>query len=519
MIAFATGIGVGVTRGYAARMLPTEGVLAMALPSQVARGGGSGRVYTSKKLPRLTPLAIAIGIAVLVVVIALAAWGFGALGRSGDPTANEPIDTSVKSEPVAEERSTRLSTGTASQGISSLSRPIQNQTQASNAAPVSPLTQQATQQASQQVTEPQSLIGRQPMPGPLATQSPGSSEPEPLTIHQGGVDGSGGALSRALDHAGGPGTDSGVQTPADPDVVTTLGLLTPQQPGTPAGTGAPAGSAGVPLATPPADAGTSDAQGATATAIRAADEKIRAGDLVVARKILSQALLSASTSEQDKQGLRGRLEAINKDLVFSPKVYAGDPFVETYTVQSGDSLARISNRRQLATDWRLIQRVNGLSNPNRINVGQKLKLVRGPFHAVVTKSAYRLDLYMGSPDEPSDWVFIRSFAVGLGEDNGTPNGTFVVKKNSKLVNPYWVNPRTGEKFDADDPKNPIGEHWIGIEGIGESAPYTGYGLHGTIEPESIGRQRSMGCVRMHSPDIEMMYELLVESVSVVKIQP
>jgi lipoprotein-anchoring transpeptidase ErfK/SrfK len=183
-------------------------------------------------------------------------------------------------------------------------------------------------------------------------------------------------------------------------------------------------------------------------------------------------------------------------------------------------LITIAKKLDLTTDWRLIQRVNGIKNPGAIKIGQKLKIVRGPFHAVVTKSAYRLDLFAGSPDEPDQWTFIKSFKVGLGEGDSTPIGNFVVRANSKLVNPTWVNPRNpSEKYAADDPKNPIGEYWMGIDGVGDSAQFKGFGIHGTIDPASIGQQKSMGCVRLGDEDVKLMYELLTERISVVQIKP
>jgi lipoprotein-anchoring transpeptidase ErfK/SrfK len=126
---------------------------------------------------------------------------------------------------------------------------------------------------------------------------------------------------------------------------------------------------------------------------------------------------------------------------------------------------------------------------------------------------------MGPPDKQDEWVYVKSFKVGLGEANGTPVGTFVVKKGSKLIDPPWINPHTGEKFAGGDPKNPIGHRWVGLEGQGDSAQHTGYGIHGTIDPDSIGQQRSMGCVRMATGDIELVWELLGQQVSVVKIVP
>lgn len=277
--------------------------------------------------------------------------------------------------------------------------------------------------------------------------------------------------------------------------------------------------------TPPPPAGTTEplTPSTSAQAVRrlieAGDSAAASGRMVDARISYSKAYTHPEAAPSDKASLRAKLTAINNDLVFSSKVTQGDPLAEVYTVAPGDSLVKIARKRDLATDWRLIQRVNGISSPNRIQVGQKLKLLRGPFHAVVSKSDYRLDLFAGSPDEPDNWLYIRSYPVGLGEGNGTPTGEFVIRKGSKLVNPHWVNPRTGEKFDANDPKNPIGEHWLGWEGVGSSAMHTGYGLHGTIDPDSIGKQKSMGCVRMADNDIAAIYDLLVEQVSRVRVVP
>ena len=249
------------------------------------------------------------------------------------------------------------------------------------------------------------------------------------------------------------------------------------------------------------------------------DRLVASGKLVEARVTYSKAMLHPDAASSDKSSLRTKLTTINDDLVFSTKVTPGDPLVESYKVVSGDSLTKIRKKRDLATDMGLIARINKMADRNALKVGQTLKLVRGPFHAVVSKSDFRLDLFTGSPDEPDRWVYIKSYRVGLGEGNSTPVGSFVIKKNSKLENPHWVNPRTGEKFNKEDPKNPIGERWLGWQGVGASAINTGYGIHGTIEPDSIGQQRSMGCVRLGNEDVAQIYDMLVEEVSVVKVQP
>ncbi len=250
-----------------------------------------------------------------------------------------------------------------------------------------------------------------------------------------------------------------------------------------------------------------------------ASAHLNRGELVSARAVLNDALMSPQASESDKARIREELSTVNQELFFGTKVYPGDTLSEMYEIQSGDSLARITARQSLTVDWRLIQRINRINNPSRIRVGQKIKLVRGPMHAVVDKSDYRLDLYAGPPGAPSQWTYIRSFPVGLGEADSTPIGEFVVRTDSKLINPVWRNPRTGEFFAADNPENPIGERWVGIEGVGQYANLEGYGIHGTIDPGSIGKDASMGCVRMQDGDVEIVYESLVEQVSQVIIKP
>jgi len=246
---------------------------------------------------------------------------------------------------------------------------------------------------------------------------------------------------------------------------------------------------------------------------------VNQNDRVGARALLSRTLLNANLNASEAQLLRDELTVINNRLVFSPTADPRDPMTEEYKVQSGDSLSRIAGRRELATHWKFIARVNQISDPSRIRLGQTLKLVRGPFHAIVDKSDHRIDIFHGSPADPSSWLYIRSFDVGLGEADGTPVGEFVVSAN-KLENPGWVNPRDArEQYDPDDPKNPIGEYWIGLTGVGESASHTSYGIHGTIDPDSIGGDQSMGCVRLANGDIDLVYEMLAEHISRVLIVP
>ena len=243
---------------------------------------------------------------------------------------------------------------------------------------------------------------------------------------------------------------------------------------------------------------------------------IAATDPVKARRALSEALLSGTLPPMESKQASDALAKIAAQLVFTPVFNASDPYFFQYTVQAGDSLEKIVRKHKIGCDWRLVARINNIKRPEAIRVGQRLKLPKGPFSAVVTKRDYRVDLCMGAG---SDRVVMTSLPCGLGSANGTPTGRFRVRPGSKLLNPEWTHPVTGQHYKADDPLNPIGEHWLGLEGIEASnSSLAGYGMHGTVEPESIGRDMSLGCVRLIADDVAIAWETLGDSCE-VEIRP
>ena len=121
--------------------------------------------------------------------------------------------------------------------------------------------------------------------------------------------------------------------------------------------------------------------------------------------------------------------------------------------------------------------------------------------------------------EGPERAFVKSYTVGLGQFDSTPTGRFRVRKGQKIVNPTWTNPRTGEFYPADDPENPIGEYWLGLEGLdATNKGERGFGIHGTIEPESIGTDSSMGCVRLRDGEIDTIYALMSDNTSTLDVR-
>ena len=257
--------------------------------------------------------------------------------------------------------------------------------------------------------------------------------------------------------------------------------------------------------------------------IAASNESLQAAlaqvdtDPVAARESLTRILDNSATTATDRLGAYEAINKVNAVLTFSERVLANDPFSKQYTVQEGDSLSNIRKSLHLDCEWRFLQRINHLATERSIRVGQVLKTPTGAFHGEVHKSEFRLNIFQG--DGPGR-VMIASYPISLGEFNSTPIGAFSIRPRSKLIDPEWRNPRTGQHFASNDPANPIGERWIGLKGIEpHNKNFEGYGIHGTTDLGSIGKQASMGCVRMLPQDVEMVYELLTEPNSIVTIAP
>ena len=126
----------------------------------------------------------------------------------------------------------------------------------------------------------------------------------------------------------------------------------------------------------------------------------------------------------------------------------------------------------------------------------KPKVTRRNFGPVIVirRSSNKLFLYNGM----KSW---RWFAVATGQSRyPTPLGRFTIVV--KWKNPWWYPPSSpwaqGQQPIPPGPNNPLGTRWMGL-----SAP--GVGIHGTPSDTSIGYSVSHGCIRMHIPQAEWLF--------------
>lgn len=83
-------------------------------------------------------------------------------------------------------------------------------------------------------------------------------------------------------------------------------------------------------------------------------------------------------------------------------------------------------------------------------------------------------------------IINKVYPVAVGKPSTpTPKGTF------QIVN------------KAMNPGGPFGARWLGL-----NAPNGHYGIHGTNNPSSIGKDISNGCIRMYNKDVIELYNLV-----------
>lgn len=221
------------------------------------------------------------------------------------------------------------------------------------------------------------------------------------------------------------------------------------------------------------------------------DRLIQNGDYLAAHKELSEIYWK---HPKWRSAIRLRIEMTAKTIYFDRQQH----FITPYVVQPNDVLERIARPYKVSPQY--LARLNGIT-PRNIRPGDRLKMIKGPFSVVVDLSDRELTVHHHG-------YFVCRYPVGIGREKRSPIGRF--KVDNKIENPpYDGRDENGRNIHIgpDDPRNPLGEHWISI---GNS-----YGIHGTIDPKSIGKAESQGCVRMHNKDVAVVYDFLTVGSEVV----
>jgi lipoprotein-anchoring transpeptidase ErfK/SrfK len=338
---------------------------------------------------------------------------------------------------------------------------------------------------SRTVAEPAPAPRQTPLPSSDATPltprqtTPPSSEPMPLTP----------TTTAAAPIAQPPAAAAQPAPVAAPQEVQTL----------PTATGVPATAAA-----PVSPAAVEDTMNQTSLEAQQLIEKALAlrdaGNVVAARDLLNDAL-NMKLSPQVRAGVKLQMSKLSEKWLFGRDVLSGDKLTAQYLVQPGDLLTKIG--RQHKVPFEILLKINGLARPESLQAGRRIKVVHGPFNAVINRTTFTMDVYLQN-------VYVKSYKVGLGKtEHTTPTGRWTVATGGKMISPTWTDPDTGKTYVGSDPDYPLGSRWIALDGIeGDAKGRTGFALHGTKEPDTIGTLSSRGCIRLFNGDVIEVYDLM-----------
>jgi len=255
-----------------------------------------------------------------------------------------------------------------------------------------------------------------------------------------------------------------------------------------------------------------------------------------ARGLLSEALISGGLADNLAADSREKLAYLSEVTLFARTIDPRDPYTMRYTFKPGDLPSVVERQLRLHVPDQLIVKINRLPDAAKFRAGADYKLIKGPFHAVVYKSIFKLDLYLRRREDNLPVVFIKRYDVGLGKNNSTPVGRWRLgcgalvgpdgkRERGKLLRAAWNPPPNSgltHRIEYNMPGYPFGRKgmWITLVGTDENTKkLTDYGIHSTDDESSIGRQTSLGCIRMRDADIQEIYDRLYEKWSTVEILP
>ena len=201
-------------------------------------------------------------------------------------------------------------------------------------------------------------------------------------------------------------------------------------------------------------------------------------------KSLYQQLVTDFPNSVEVGNWQKKSDDLNIKLLFSATL---TPKSIIYEIKPADTLTKIA--RQFKTTVELLKKSNNI-NDYKIFPGRRIKVWTAPFSMVVDKSQNILIL-------KSEEEIIKTYVVSTGINNCTPAGTFKIV--NKLTNPTWF--KAGAIVPSGSPENVLGTRWLGFDLVG-------YGIHGTSDPQSLGKQVTQGCVRMANSDVEELYVIV-----------
>lgn len=179
--------------------------------------------------------------------------------------------------------------------------------------------------------------------------------------------------------------------------------------------------------------------------------------------------------------------------------------VGVHSVKAGDRLERIA--RRCNNTWQFLKRANGISDVNKIKIGQKIHFLKADKWQITIsrkKGELTLSRVLNGQSVPFA-LFPCRMKAGTGEAD------FVV--GSRFSDPVYIDAH-GRKFPAGSEGNPYGEGLITLQRSAAGNSRNSICIHGQGDAPAVEKSVASGGIVLHNQDMELLYLLVPEKTSV-----
>jgi LysM repeat protein len=224
-----------------------------------------------------------------------------------------------------------------------------------------------------------------------------------------------------------------------------------------------------------------------AIALKQIENRLAAGQLTEALRELSAWYGDPQLTPAEQVQLQQLLNNLAGTVIYSREHH----FTQPHKVQPGERLEDIAKKYNVTAE--LLAKINGISETAPIVPGEDIKVVKGPFSAVIDVNKRQFTLLL-------DGAYAGSFQLGdLGAavaKSSQPIQELTITQ--KTVGPIYNGP-AGE-IPPGDPSNPLGQRLLGLGNE--------FALHGA--PKTPSQQRTMpeGGIRLSDQDLVEVFDIL-----------
>lgn len=213
-------------------------------------------------------------------------------------------------------------------------------------------------------------------------------------------------------------------------------------------------------------------------------QRLDEGKLDEGLQTLTQLYEMPSLPEQQRQEVIDLMGQVAGTVIYSKQSVVLAP----HRVEPGESLEMIAARYQLTPE--LLMKINGLPDRSALRPGDLLKVLPGPFSAVVSLDRRELVLYVGG-------MYAGRFPIGIGRDQPRLEGVYGVRDKVRM--PAYVGPDQ-VNIPSGDPRNPLGRAALDLG--------NGVALHGCESPSAVGRDDNRGTICLGDRDVADLFDIL-----------